>query len=105
MRQKYLTIILTVALILVAGCGIAGKDIEEGRERQRDCIKVASFNIQIFGQSKINKPDVMDMLSRIIKRYDVVAIQEVRSKEQNVMPLPVKLRLGKERIFYLLEAQ
>ncbi len=86
MRQKYLTIILTVTLILVAGCGIADKKIEEGREQQRDYIKVASFNIQVFGQSKINKPDVMDILSRIIKRYDVVAIQEVRSKEQNVIP-------------------
>ena len=81
MRQKYLTIILTVTLILVAGCGIADKKIEEGREQQRDYIKVASFNIQVFGQSKINKPDVMDILSRIIKKYDVVAIQEVRSKE------------------------
>jgi len=86
MRKKYLTIILTVTLILVACCGIAGKKIEEGREQQRDYIKVASFNIQVFGQSKINKPDVMDILSRIIKRYDVVAIQEIRSKEQNVIP-------------------
>lgn len=68
MRQKYLTIILTVTLILVAGCGIADKKIEEGREQQRDYIKVASFNIQVFGQSKINKPDVMDILARIIKR-------------------------------------
>jgi len=86
MREKYLTILLTVTLILVVGCGIADKKIEEGREQQRDYIKVTSFNIQVFGQSKINKPDVMNTLSRIIKRHDVVAIQEVRSKEQNVIP-------------------
>lgn len=33
----------------------------------------------------------MDILSRIIKRYDVVAIQEVRSKEQNVIPALLNL--------------
>jgi len=33
----------------------------------------------------------MDVLSRIIKRYDVVAIQEVRSQGQDVIPALLNL--------------
>ncbi len=54
-------------------------------------ISIASFNIQVFGQSKIKKPEVMDIIAKIIKKYDVVAIQEIRSKEQNVIPALLNL--------------
>jgi endonuclease/exonuclease/phosphatase family metal-dependent hydrolase len=51
-----------------------------------EAIKIASFNIQVFGQSKLSKPRVMDILARIVRQFDVVAIQEIRSKDQDVMP-------------------
>lgn len=86
MKRKHLIVILTVTLIFIAGCGIVENDTRNSGEVKKDYITVASFNIQIFGQSKISKPEIMDIISKIIKRYDVVAIQEVRSKEQNVIP-------------------
>ena len=43
-----------------------------------DSIKIASFNIQIFGQSKSSKQEVMDILVQIIRDFDIVAIQEIR---------------------------
>jgi len=86
MKRKHLTIILIVTLIFIAGCGIVENDTHNSGEIKKDYITVASFNIQIFGQTKISKPEVMDIISKIIKKYDVVAIQEVRSKEQNVIP-------------------
>ncbi len=43
-----------------------------------DPIKIASFNIQIFGQSKSSKQEVMDILVQIIRNFDIVAIQEIR---------------------------
>ncbi|MDR2194545.1 MAG: endonuclease/exonuclease/phosphatase family protein [Treponema sp.] len=42
-------------------------------------IRVYSFNIQIFGASKMKKPAVVDVLVDIISHGDVVAVQEVRS--------------------------
>ncbi len=54
-------------------------------------VSIASFNIQVFGTSKIGKPEVMDVLARVIRRFDVVAIQEVRSKDQTVVPRFVDL--------------
>ena len=49
-------------------------------------IRIASFNIQVFGQAKLNQADVMEKLAQIVRQFDVVAIQEIRSKEQNVLP-------------------
>ncbi len=51
-----------------------------------ETITIAAFNIQVFGQSKLSKPRVMDILARLVREFDVVAIQEIRSKDQDVMP-------------------
>jgi endonuclease/exonuclease/phosphatase family metal-dependent hydrolase len=86
MKRRYSILILIATLVFIAGCQVADKRVGETKEQQAGYIKIASFNIQIFGQSKIDNPEIMNILSRIIKRYDVVAIQEVRSTEQNVIP-------------------
>jgi len=41
-------------------------------------IKKASFNIQVFGRSRADKPEVMATLAKIINEFDIVAIQEIR---------------------------
>ncbi|MFM7077824.1 MAG: endonuclease/exonuclease/phosphatase family protein [Planctomycetaceae bacterium] len=54
--------------------------------RPWDAVLVASFNIQVFGETKVSKPQVVEILARIVRRFDVVAIQEVRSKSDSVIP-------------------
>ena len=54
--------------------------------RAGETIRVASFNIQVFGESKSSKPEVMRVLAEVIRRFDVVAIQEIRSRNENVLP-------------------
>ena len=49
-------------------------------------VRVGAFNIQVFGESKASKPDVMEVLGKIIRTYDVVAIQEIRDKSQTALP-------------------
>ncbi|MDY0267242.1 MAG: endonuclease/exonuclease/phosphatase family protein [Methanimicrococcus sp.] len=49
-------------------------------------ISVAAFNIQIFGQSKAAKEDVMDVLTKTIRRYDIVGIQEIRDASGTSLP-------------------
>jgi deoxyribonuclease-1-like protein len=51
-----------------------------------DAITIGSFNIQVFGESKIAKPQVVDVLARVVRGFDVVAIQEVRAKSDSVIP-------------------
>lgn len=54
-------------------------------------IRVGAFNIQVFGVSKASKPEVMDTLAKIIRTYDVVAVQEIRDKSQTALPELVEL--------------
>jgi endonuclease/exonuclease/phosphatase family metal-dependent hydrolase len=51
-----------------------------------DTIKVAAFNLQIFGTTKANKPEVMDVLSKIVRNYDIIAVQEIRDASQTALP-------------------
>jgi deoxyribonuclease-1-like protein len=49
-------------------------------------LRIASFNIQVFGESKLAKPQVIHVLADVVRQFDLVAIQEVRSKQQDVLP-------------------
>ena len=51
-----------------------------------DTVRIASFNIQVFGTSKLRKPHVTDVLARVVRQFDVVAVQELRSADQTVIP-------------------
>jgi len=54
-------------------------------------LRIGAFNIQVFGKSKAGKPEVMDVLADIIRTYDIVAIQEIRDKDQTALPQLVDL--------------
>lgn len=56
-----------------------------------DTIRIATFNIQVFGTSKLSKTHVVDMLARIVRQFDIVAIQEVRCKDESLVPQFVEL--------------
>jgi endonuclease/exonuclease/phosphatase family metal-dependent hydrolase len=50
-------------------------------------IKVGAFNLQIYGTLKAGKPEVMTVMSKIIRNYDVIAVQEIRDDSQTALPL------------------
>lgn len=54
-------------------------------------LKVAAFNVQVFGVSKAAKQDTMEILAKIIRSYDIIAIQEIRDKSQTALPDLVEL--------------
>ncbi|MCA9172919.1 MAG: endonuclease/exonuclease/phosphatase family protein [Planctomycetales bacterium] len=53
--------------------------------READKIRIASYNIQVFGVTKEAKTQVMHVLAEIVRQFDVVAIQEIRSTDQGLM--------------------
>jgi deoxyribonuclease-1-like protein len=66
-------------------------------------IKIASFNIQILGRSKIAQRKVMDVLCDVVRRFDVVAIQEVRANTDDILPRFIeKINSGGRRYDYLI---
>jgi deoxyribonuclease-1-like protein len=45
-------------------------------------IRIASFNIQVFGDEKAKYPGLMAALGGIIRNFHVVAIQEIRTQDE-----------------------
>ncbi len=59
--------------------------------RSTGAIRVASFNIQVFGKSKAAKPHVMDLLARIVRGFDLVALQQIQCSDDDLLPNFVEL--------------
>jgi deoxyribonuclease-1-like protein len=55
-------------------------------QKPADTIHIASYNIQVFGTTKLQKSWIVDTLAQIVRHFDIVAIQEIRSKDDQVMP-------------------
>lgn len=51
-----------------------------------DTIKACTFNVQIFGQTKMSKPDVVQILLQIFDRYDLTSMQEIRDSAETAFP-------------------
>lgn len=59
--------------------------------RGGDTIRVATWNIQVFGESKLSDAAAMNVIVSVIKNFDLVAIQEIRAENQDVVPALVRL--------------
>ena len=53
--------------------------------KQDDQIKIGSFNIQNFGKSQLENPQVVATLAHIAMGFDVVAIQEISHKHGDAL--------------------
>ena len=51
----------------------------------RKTIQIATINLGPFDQQKLDKPHVVDRLVQVIGRFDVVAIQDVRARDQGIL--------------------
>ncbi len=54
--------------------------------RGGETLRIATMNVQVFGRAKAQKPHVMEVLAEIARQYDILAIQEIRSQDQDLMP-------------------
>lgn len=61
--------------------------------KSQTAIRIASFNIQVFGKKKSSNATVMQQLATIFMQFDVVAVQEIRGDPN----IPVNLLLAELR--------
>jgi endonuclease/exonuclease/phosphatase family metal-dependent hydrolase len=54
--------------------------------RGNETIRIATFNIQVFGESKLSDRDAIQAIVAILRNFDVIAIQEVRAVSQDILP-------------------
>lgn len=97
--------VLALAAVLLAGCEPLEQviQLDQGGAQQtsrqtpanydsgQQHIVVGSFNIQTLGKSKMSKPRVVEVLVDIARRFDVLAIQELKDKDQTTIPQLLQL--------------
>jgi len=57
--------------------------VEDGADIYgENTLSVAAFNVQVFGRRKLSKPEVVEVLVHIFRRYDLVLLQEIRDRTE-----------------------
>ncbi len=69
--------------------GIKGVENGHGQPTARR-LRVASFSLQALGPAKLAKPELVELLVRILRQYEVVALQEITSSRDDILPLLVE---------------
>jgi deoxyribonuclease-1-like protein len=49
-------------------------------------IRIASFSIEAFNETKLRKAAVIETIARMIRQFDVIAVQHIQSKQHNIVP-------------------
>lgn len=49
-------------------------------------LRIATFNLQAFGDSKANKLAVLEIVARIARNFDVIALQDITSRQRDTLP-------------------
>ena len=66
-------------------------------------VRIASFNVHALGPTKLAKPHVSETLIRILRQYDVVALQSIQSSRDDILPiLTERLNQSGRRYDYLI---
>ncbi len=52
-----------------------------------NAIRIASFNMQALSVSKLREPGMAEVLVDVLRRFDVVALQQIRSVNPPLMPI------------------
>ena len=79
------------ALPEIVGPENSGPDFQASQHTQHNLgtspsrIIIGSFNIQVFGIAKTANPFALSRLVNIARRFDILAIQELRAGDQSVM--------------------
>ncbi len=48
-------------------------------------LRMGTFNLGVFGVEKSQQPDTLGRIADIVRQFDIVALQEIRSIDQSVM--------------------
>ncbi|MGH0172575.1 UNVERIFIED_CONTAM: hypothetical protein FKN15_070542 [Acipenser sinensis] len=85
MLQRGLRVtMLLVACVETAGCSLL----------------IGAFNIRSFGDSKASNATLMDIIVKVVQRYDIVLIQEVRDSDLSATStLMRKLNSGSQHVY------
>ncbi len=71
--------------LYVYRAGVAFPAVSAEVDDDPNSLFMAAFNVQVFGQSKMNKAGIAESLVAILKRYDLILFQEIRDSSQTAI--------------------
>lgn len=83
------TLLAGCLLLLVFSVSLAAQETKAAAAEPT--VTIATFNLRVFGVTKASKPQVMAILANIIRRYDLVAVQEIRDASGTAIQRLLKL--------------
>jgi len=85
-RYRVKALAILTAVILFSPCTDSGLKFLKAADIKPviPAIRIASFNMQIFGKTKLNRPDTLTVLAQIASNFDIIALQEVGTNKANV---------------------
>jgi endonuclease/exonuclease/phosphatase family metal-dependent hydrolase len=72
--------------IIMATVAYAYIALQQDQVAESQTAEIAAFNIQIFGKTKSEKEDVMAVLTKLVREFDIVLIQEIRDASEQTIP-------------------
>lgn len=60
-------------------------------------LRLCSFNVRSFGESKKENHDAMDIIVKIIKRCDLILLMEIKDSSNNICPMLMEKLNGNSR--------
>jgi hypothetical protein len=76
--KKHLAFTIIVLFLLIPKCKEATEPVEQILPDNEEEITIASWNLKNFGQTKLNDSARIDVIVSVLKKYDIIAIQEVQ---------------------------
>ncbi len=86
--KKHLAFTIIVLFLLIPKCKEATEPTEPILADNEEEITIASWNLKNFGQTKLNDSARIDVIVSVLKKYDIIAIQEVQDVS---LALPTEL--------------
>lgn len=72
---------------LVSRTGAAERPVSATSSSNDPRIRIATFNLHSFGESKLQKLPVVETLARIVRQFDVIALQHIHSRQTDILPM------------------
>ncbi|XP_074861946.1 deoxyribonuclease gamma isoform X2 [Carettochelys insculpta] len=63
-------------------------------------IKICSFNVKSFGEAKMAKPEVLDIIVKVLSRCDIMLLMEIKDNSNKICPLLIEKLNGQPQEEY-----
>lgn len=80
---KTVTVFILIILLSCSSIHSNEKKDPSGNKHGSPTLRIASFNMQIFGKTKLGRPNTLSVLAKIASNFDIIALQEVGSNKSS----------------------